>query len=152
MSLNIILKIYSRVPWTVRRSNQSILKEINTEYSLEGLWIHWKDAEAPILWPSDVKSWLIGKDPDAGKDWRQEKGTAENEMAGWHQRLKGHEFEQTPGDSGGQESLVCCSPWGPQKVRHDWATEQQTLNFNRLHSVQLNGCLMSPILLGTWAL
>ena len=59
-----------RVPWTVRRSNQSILKEISLEYSLEGLM-----AEAPILWPPDVKNWLIRKDPDAGKDWRQEKGT-----------------------------------------------------------------------------
>ena len=59
-----------RVPWTARRSNQSILKEISLEYSLEGLM-----AEAPILWPPDVKNWLIRKDPDAGKDWRQEKGT-----------------------------------------------------------------------------
>ena len=61
------------------------------------------ETEATILWPSDVKSWLIGKDPDAGKDWRQkEKGPAENEMARWHHRLHGHEFEQTLGDSEGQ--------------------------------------------------
>ena len=83
------------------------------------------EVEAPILWPPDVKSQLIGKDPDAGKDWRQEeKRGAEDEMAGWHQKLNGHEFKQTLGDSEGQGSLACCSPWGC-KVRHDWATEQQ---------------------------
>ena len=71
------------------------------------------DAEAPILWPPDLKSWLMGKDPDAGKDWRKkEKGAAEDEMVGWHHQLNGCEFEQTPEDSEGQESLLCCSPWG----------------------------------------
>ena len=71
------------------------------------------DAEAPILWPPDVKNQLIRKDPDAGKDWRQEeKGTTEDEMVGWHHRLNGHEFEQAPGDDDGQGSLTCCSPWG----------------------------------------
>ena len=71
------------------------------------------EAKAPILWPPDVKSWLTGKDPDAGKDWRQkEKGTTEDEMVGWHHWLNGHEFEQAPGDGKGQGSLVCCSPWG----------------------------------------
>ena len=94
-----------RVPWTARRSNQSILKEISPESSLERLM--------PILWPPDVKNWLIWKDPDAGKDWRQEeKGTTEEEMVGWHHRLNGHEFESTPGVGDGQGSLVCCSPWG----------------------------------------
>ena len=74
-----------RVPWTARRSNQSILKEISPEYSLEGLMLKLK---LPILWPSDVKSWLIGKDPDAGKDWRQEeKETTEYEIVGWHHDL-----------------------------------------------------------------
>ena len=71
------------------------------------------DAETPILWPPDVNSPLIWKDPDAGKDWRQEeKGTTEDEMVGWHHRLNGQEFEQAPGDGDGQGSLVCCSPWG----------------------------------------
>ena len=70
------------------------------------------DAEAPILWLPDVKSWLIGKDPSAGKDWRQEKGMTEDEMVGWHHRLNGHEFEQALGDSDGLGSLACCSPWG----------------------------------------
>ena len=71
------------------------------------------DAEAPILWPPDGKSRLIGKVPDAGKDGGQEeKRVTEDEMIGWHHGLNGHEFEQTPGDSEGQESLTCCSPWG----------------------------------------
>ena len=71
------------------------------------------EAEAPILWIPDAKSWLIWKDPDAGKDWRrEEKGTTEDEMVGWHHQLNGHEFEQTLGDSEGQGSLACCSPWG----------------------------------------
>jgi len=80
-----------RVPWTARRSNQSILKETSPEYSLGRTDA---ETETPILWPPDVKNWLILKDPDAGKDWRQEeKGTTEDEMAGWHHRLNGHEFE-----------------------------------------------------------
>ena len=71
------------------------------------------EAETPILWPPDVKNWLIGKDPDAGKDWRQEeKGTMEDEMFGWYHRLNGHESPQTPGDGDGQGSLVCCRLWG----------------------------------------
>ena len=69
------------------------------------------EAEAPILWPHDAKR-LVGKDFDPGKDWRQkEKGTAENEMVRQHHWLNGHEFKQTPGDSGGQRSQACCSPW-----------------------------------------
>ena len=71
------------------------------------------EAEAPILWPPDVKSRLTGKDPDAGKDWGQEeKGTTVDEMVEWHHWLNGHEFEQTQGDSEGQGSRACCSPWG----------------------------------------
>ena len=71
------------------------------------------EAEAPVLWPPDVKNWLIRKDPDAGKDWRQEeKGTTEGEIVGWHHQLNGHEFEQGPGFGDGHGSLVCCSPWG----------------------------------------
>ena len=71
------------------------------------------EAEAPILWPPDVKSWLIGKDPDAGKDWGQEeKGTTEDEMVGWHHRLNGHEFGWTWGIGDGQGGLACCNSWG----------------------------------------
>ena len=70
------------------------------------------DAEAPILWPPDATSRLIWKDPDAGKDWRQEdKGTTEDEMVRWHHWLNGHEFEQAPGGGDGQGGLACCSPW-----------------------------------------
>ena len=71
------------------------------------------DAETPVLWPPDGKSRLTGKDPDAGKDWRQEeKGTTEEEMVGWCHWLHGHEFEQTPGNSEGQGNLASSSPWG----------------------------------------
>ena len=70
------------------------------------------EAEIPILWPPDAKNWLIWKDPDAGNDRRQEeKGMTEDEMAGWHHWLNGHEFEQPPGVGNGQGSLACCSPW-----------------------------------------
>ena len=88
-------------------------KEISPEYLLGGTDA---EAEAPILWPPDAKSQLPGKDPDAGKDGRQEeKGVTEAEMVGWHHRLKGREFEQTPGDGEGQGSLLCCSPWGQEE-------------------------------------
>ena len=71
------------------------------------------EAEAPILWPPDGENWPIGKDPDAGKDWSgEEKRTIEDEMAGWHHRLDGHEFEWTPGVGDGQGGLVCCDSWG----------------------------------------
>ena len=71
------------------------------------------EAETPILWSPDVKSWLIWKDPDAGKDWGQEeKGKTEDEMAGWHHRLSGHGFGWTQGVSDGQGGLACCSSWG----------------------------------------
>ena len=71
------------------------------------------EAETWILWPSDTKSWLLWKDPDAGKDWQQEeKGMTENKMVGWHHRLNGHEFEQALGVDDGQGGLACCSPWG----------------------------------------
>ena len=90
------------------------------------------EAEAPNLWPPDVKSWLTGKDPDVGKDWRQEKkGTTENEMVGWHHQLNGHEFEQALGDEG-QGSLACCSPWG----RKEYGRTVQ-LNNNNNTSVSL---------------
>ena len=87
------------------------------------------EAETPILWPLDAKNWLFGKDPDAEKDWRQqEKGTMEDEMVGWHHRLHGHKFEQSPGVGDRQGSLVCCSPLD-HRVRHDWATELNWIHF-----------------------
>ena len=73
------------------------------------------------LWPPDAKNWLIGKDPDAWKDWRQEKGTTEDKMVGWHHWLNGHEFEQALGVGDGQGSLVCCSARGrKESVTSDW--------------------------------
>ena len=81
------------------------------------------EAETPIFWLPDVKNWLIEKDPDAGKDWRrEEKGTTEDEMVGWHHRLNGHEFGYTLVVGDGQGGLACCSPWG-RRVGHDWKTE-----------------------------
>ena len=89
-------------------------------------------AETPILLPPHAKSWLIGKDSDAGRDWGQEvKGTTEDEMAGWHHWLDGHEFEWTPGVGDGQGGLACCSSWG-RRVRHDWVTE---LNWTELKTL-----------------
>ena len=87
-------------------------------------------AKAPILWPPDVKNWLVEKDPDAGKDWRQEeKGTTEDEMGGWHHWLDGHEFEWAPGVGGGQGSLACCSPWG-----HKESDMTEQMNWTELKS------------------
>ena len=99
-----------RVPWTTRRSKQSILKEVSPE-----IFIGRTDAEAeaPILWPPDGKSWLIGKDFDAGRDWGQEeKGTTEDELAGWHHWFNGRESEWPPGVGNGQGGLACCDSWG----------------------------------------
>ena len=89
------------------------------------------EAETPILWPLDAKNWLTGKDPDAGEDWRQEeKGTTEDETIGWHHQLYGLEFEQAPGVGDGQESLVCCSPWG-----HKGLDTTEQLNWNDCHII-----------------
>ena len=87
------------------------------------------EAETPILWPPHVKSWHIGKDPDAGRDWGQEeKGTTEDEMAGWHHRLNGHEFEWIPGDGNGQRGLACCDSWG-----HKESDMTEWLNWTELN-------------------
>ena len=99
-----------RVAWTTRRSNQSILKKISPKGNQSGIFIGRTDAkvETPILWPHDAKNWLTRKDPDAGKDWKQEeKGVTEVETIGWHHWLSGHEFEQASGDGEGQGSC----PW-----------------------------------------
>ena len=94
-------------------------------------WRNDAKAETPVLWPPHVKSWLIGKDPYAGRCWGQEeKGKTEDEMAGWHHRLDGCESEWTPGVGDGQGGLVCCNSWG-RKVGHDWATE---LNWTELNT------------------
>ena len=115
-----------RVPWTSRRSNQSIAKG-------DQPWVFFgrndAKAETPVLWPPHVKSWLIGKDPDTGRDWGQEeKGTPEDEMAGWHHWLDGREFEWTPGVCDGQGGLACCDSWGRKESdtteRLNWTDRQ----------------------------
>ena len=104
-----------RVPWTARRSNQSIFKEKNHSWIFIGRTD--AKAETPILWPPDVKSWLSGKDPDAGKDWGQEeKGTTEEEMVGWHHWLDAHGFGWTLGVCDGQGGLACCNSWGCKEL------------------------------------
>ena len=116
--------------WTVvlektleRPLDSKEIKPVNPKGNQPWIFIGRTDAEAPILWPPDAKNWLIGKDPDAGKDWRQaEKGTTEDEVVGWHHRLNGPEFGQAPGFGNGQGSLVCCSPRGC-RVGYSWVTE-----------------------------
>ena len=106
-----------RVPWTVRRSNQSILKEISPKYSLEGLI--WSGSSNTL--PSWCEQPIHWKSPHAGKDRRQEeKGATKDEITGWHHWLSGREFEQILRDSEGQGSLACCSPW-------DWQPNHNNL-------------------------
>ena len=106
--------------WTVvlekaleSRLDSQEIKPVNCKGNWSWIFVGRTDneAEAAIFWPPNVKNWLIGKDPDAGKRWRQEKGTEEDEMVGWHHWLDGHEFEQAPGFDDGQGNLGCCSPW-----------------------------------------
>ena len=110
-----------RAPWTERRS-----KPVNPKRNQPWIFIGKTDveAEAPILWPPDEKNWLIRKDPDAGKDWRQEeKRMAEDEMVGWHYQLNGHEFEQTLGDGKRQGSLAKSQTW-----LINWTTTKNFMN------------------------
>ena len=113
------------------------IKPVNPKGRQPWIFIGRTDAEAkaPILWLSDGKGWLIGKDPDAGKGWGQaKKGATENGIVGWHHRLHGHEFEWTPVFGDGQAGLVCCSPWGC-RVGHDWVTEMNLLNWTKAKSI-----------------
>ena len=109
------------------------------------------EAEAPILWPPDVKNWLIWKDPDAGKDWGQEeKGMTVDEMVGWHHWLNGHEFEQALEVGDGQGSLVCCSPWGRKESdmteRLNWSESNQEQVFDGIKYIPLYWTLIYQIL------
>ena len=121
--------VYGYESWTIKKAERQRIdafelwywspldykemKPDNPKGNQSWIFIGRTDAEAPILWPPDAKSWFIGRDPDAGKDWRQEeKGTTENEMIGWHHWLNGHESEQTQGDGEGQGGLACCNSWG----------------------------------------
>ena len=101
-----------RVPWTARRSNQSILKETSPEYSLEGLMLKLK---LQYFRPPVAKNRLIGKDPEAGKDWGQEKGMIEDDMVRWHHQLDRHWFEQAPEHGEGKERLTCYTVHGVAK-------------------------------------
>ena len=129
-----------RVLWTARRSNQSILKGDQS-------WVFFgrndAEAETAILWPPHAKSWLIGKDSDAGRDWGQEeKGMTEDEMAGWHYWVDGRECESTQGVGDGQGGLVCCNFWGciesDMTEQLNWLTRwlysTNFLNFNNSYS------------------
>ena len=108
-----------RVPWTARRSNLSILKEISPEYPFGRTNA---EAEIPVLWPPDGKNWLIGKDPDAGKDWRQEeKGMTEDEMVWWHHHFDGHDWASPGSWWTGKPGML--QSMGSQIVWHDWVTE-----------------------------
>ena len=112
---NSIADLNTKDSWESLGQQGTEMKPVNPKGSQPWIFTGRIAAEAPILWLLDMKSWLIGKDPDARKDWRQEKGTTEDEIVGWHHRLNGREFEQTPGDGQGQGSLVCCSPWGHEE-------------------------------------
>ena len=113
------------------------IKPVNPKGSQSWIFIGRIDAKAPIFWPLDAKNWLIEKDLDVGKDWRQEqKWVTENEMVGWYHLLDGHEFEQAPGVGDGQGSLVCCSPWvcrvGHYGVTELWTVYSQLLMLSLL--------------------
>ena len=92
-------------------------------------------AETPILWPPHAKSWLIGKDSDVGRDWgKEEKGMTEDEMAGWHHQLDGHEFGWTPGVGDGQGGLACCESWGRKESdTTEWLNWTECLHDNLKH-------------------
>ena len=121
MLLNCSVGEDSWVPWTARRSNKSILKEISREYSLEGLMLNLnlQYFGHPMQRTDSLeKTLILGKTVGQG-----EKGTTEDEMVGWHHQLNGHEFEQSLGVGDEQRRPACCSAWGSQTVRHNWVTE-----------------------------
>ena len=137
-----LAKLTSRVLFSLKhtlyRSMYKEIKPVNPKENQSWIFIGRPDAKAevPILWPRDAKSWLIGKDPDAGKDSGQkEKGATVDEMTEWHHQLNGHETDQTPGGSEGQGSLACCGPCC-RRVGHDWVTEQQ-LNSGWFQKIKL---------------
>ena len=103
------------------------IKPVHPKGNQHCIFIGRTNAEAPILWPPDAKSWLTGKDPDAGKDWGQGKGATEDEIVRWHHQLNGHELVQTPGDSKEQGSLECCSSRGHRESGHHWTNNMVTL-------------------------
>ena len=116
------------------------IQPVNPKGNQSWISIGRTDVEALIVWPPEAKNWLIGKDPDAGKDWRQEeKRMTEDEMVGWYHWLNGHEFEQAPVVGDGQRSLECCSP---QDLRESDRTKQ--LNWTKKCNKSLHGDIRSP--------
>ena len=118
------------------------IKDVNPKGNQSWIFIKRTDAEAkaPILWPPDVENWLIGKDPDAGKDWRlEEKGMTEDEMVRWHHLFHGHEFEWTLGVGDEQGGLECCSPWG-----HKELDTTERLNWTEVDD-SLHGTVWEPV-------
>ena len=117
------------------------IQSVHPEESQSWIFISRTDAEAetPILWLPDVKNWLIWKDPDAGKDWRWEKGMTEGEMVGWHHWINGHEFEQAPAVGDGQGSLACWDSWGRKELDMtellNWTELNWTKGYNLLNIV-----------------
>ena len=114
------------------------IKPVDPKGNQSWIFIGRTDAEAVILWPPHVKSWLIRKDPDAGKDWREkEKATTEDKMVRWHHWLNGHEFEQAPGNGEGQGSLTCCSPWG--RKESDMTEQLNWLSWSSVWDTNVGG-------------
>ena len=125
------------------------IKPVNPKGNQPWIFIWRMDAEAPVLWPSDAKSWLIGKYLGAEKNWGQEKKeVTENEMVGWNHWLSGRKFEQTSRDCEGQGSLVCCSPWGPKLDTTEWLND----NFGSTWGWVLPLCSLEPVICNSWEL
>jgi len=122
------------------------IKPVNPKGNQSWIFIGGTDAEAPILWPPDMKNWLIGKDPDAGKHWvQEEKEMTEDEIIGWHHQLNEREFEQALGDGKGQGSLACSSPWGHKELdRTEWLNNNNFLVRKPFsHCQGITGCIMT---------
>ena len=115
------------------------LKPVNPKGNQSWIFIGRIDAEAetPIFWPLDAKNWLIGKHPDAGKNWSwEEKGTTEDEMVGWHHWLNGHKFKQVLGVGDGQGCLACCIPWGHKELdTTEWLNWTEDISYKWNHSI-----------------
>ena len=108
------------------------------------------EAETPILWPPVAKNWLTGRDPEAKQDWRwEEKGMTEDEMAGWHHRLYGREFEWTPGDGDGQGGLACCDSWGRKELDTTEWLNWTELNWLNIPLYMYFTSLSIPLLMDT---
>ena len=132
----VVLEKTLESPWTARRSNQSILKEVSPEYSLKGLMLKLQYFGHLMRRADSLEKTLMLEEIERRKKERQEeKGTIEDEIVGCHHWLNRHEFEQTLGDSGGQRKLACCSPWG-LRVRHELATEQQQQK-SHIHTISI---------------